>query len=302
MLGVLTLVFVIVRAVPGDPALSILGDQAPPEDLARLRDSMGLNKPLWNQYADYAGQVLDGTLGRPFSHVRGNLTVAQLVARVFPYTLELALSAVLIAMLIAFPLGILSARRKDGPLDHIALIATLLGVAMPGFWLGPLLIHLVCVKMGLLPDPAAGVTGLPSLVLPAFVLGLALSGKLTRMVRSSMLDVLQEKYVVAARARGLSERRIIVRHVFRNALIPVVTVLGLQFAALLSGAIVTEKVFARPGIGTLLLEGIAQRDYAIVQGTALVIGAIYVMVNLVVDLLYAVIDPRIAAAKRGGQS
>lgn len=301
LVGVLTLVFAVLRAVPGDPALSILGDQAPPEDLARLREAMGLNQPLWVQYTDYVGQVFDGTLGRPFSHVRGDSSVSQLIGGVFPYTLELALAAVFIAMLIAFPLGVWSARRKGSLTDNLALMATLVGVAMPGFWLGPLLIHLTCVNLGWLPDPAAGVTGLGSLVLPAFVLGLALSAKLTRMVRSSMLDVMQEPYVLAARARGISERRIIVRHVFKNALIPVVTVLGLQFAALLSGAIVTEKVFARPGIGTLLLEGIAQRDYAIVQGTALVIGSIYVAVNLVVDMLYTVIDPRIAAARFGGK-
>jgi ABC-type dipeptide/oligopeptide/nickel transport system permease component len=302
LLGVLTLVFAVVRAVPGDPALAILGEQAPPEELARLRAEMGLELPLHEQYTRYLGQVLDGTLGKPWSRAHRQLNVADLIGEVLPYTFELALAAVLVAMLIALPLGLLAALRRNRPTDHLALIITLVGIAMPGFWLGPLLIHLLCVRVGLFPDPAAGVQGLPSLVLPAFVLGLALSAKLTRMVRSSVLDVLEQPYVLAARARGIPEGRIILRHVLRNALIPVTTVIGLQFAALLSGAIITEKVFARPGLGMLLLEGIAQRDYAIVQGTALFIGIIYVGVNLVVDLLYVVIDPRIAHTfARGGR-
>ena len=292
--GVLVLVFIVVRAVPGDPALSILGEQAPPEELARLRTKMGLERPLWDQFKVYAGEVFDGSLGRPYSRQRQGVTVAQLIGEVLPYTLELALSAILIAILIALPLGIKAALRRNQTADHLALMITLLGIAMPGFWLGPLLIHLLSVRVRIFPDPGAGVQGLMSLVLPAFVLGLALSAKLTRMVRSSVLDVLEQPYVMAARARGIPRVRLLLRHVLRNALIPVTTVLGLQLAALLSGAIVTEKVFARPGLGMLLLEGIAQRDYAIVQGTALFIGFVYVGINLAVDLLYMVIDPRIA--------
>jgi len=302
LLGVLLLVFSVVRAVPGDPAISILGEQAPPEELALLREEMGLDRPLPEQFATYAARVLDGSLGRPFSHVRRDLTVSQLIADVLPYTFELALTAVLLAALIALPLGLYSALRRNRPADNVALAITLIGIAMPGFWLGPLLIHLFCVKLGMFPDPGMGVQGLSSLVLPAFVLGLALSAKLTRMVRSSVLDVLEQPYVLAARSRGVPRRRIMLRHVLRNALIPVATVVGLQFAALLSGAIVTEKVFARPGLGTLLLEGIASRDYAIVQGTALFIGCVYVLVNLLVDVLYLLIDPRIAhGAAKGGR-
>jgi peptide/nickel transport system permease protein len=302
LLGVLTLVFVVVRAVPGDPAVSILGEQAPPEELARLRGDMGLDRPLPEQFGRYLGNVLNGTLGTPYSRARQGTTVGDLVWEVVPYTLELALSAVLVAIFLALPLGLLAALHRNRASDHAALAITLVGIAMPGFWLGPLLIHFISIRLGWLPDPAAGVQGLPSLVLPAFVLGLALSAKLTRMVRTSVLDVLEQPYVMAARARGLPRHRIIVGHVLRNALIPVATVLGLQFAALLSGAIIAEKVFARPGIGTLLLEGIAQRDYAIVQGTALFIGAVYVLVNFVVDLLYMVIDPRIAHSfARGGR-
>jgi len=263
---------------------------------------MGLDRPLQEQYAQYLGHVLDGSLGTPYSRARQGTTVGDLVRDVLPYTLELALSAVLVAIFLALPLGLLAALRRNRASDHVALVITLVGIAMPGFWLGPLLIHFVSIRLGWLPDPAAGVQGLPSLVLPAFVLGLALSAKLTRMVRTSVLDVLEQPYVMAARARGLPRRRVIVRHVLRNALIPVATVLGLQIAALLSGAIIAEKVFARPGIGTLLLEGIAQRDYAIVQGTALFIGGVYVLVNFVVDMLYMAIDPRIAHSfARGGR-
>ena len=291
--GVVLLVFAVVRAVPGDPALAILGEQARPEDLARLREQMGLTRPLVEQFTGYLTQILDGSLGRPFSRGGPEQTVSGLLLEVLPYTVELALSAVLIACLLALPLGVLSALRRDRPADRLVLVGTLLGVAMPGFWLGPLLIHLFCVRLGWLPDPGAGVRGVPSLVLPALVLGLALSAKLARMTRSSVLDVLQQPYVTAAYSRGISGASVLVRHVLRNALVPIVTVLGMQFAALLAGAIVTEKVFARPGVGTLLLDGIAARDYAVIQGTALHIGAAYVGVNLVFDLLYGVVDPRI---------
>lgn len=300
LLGVLTLVFLVVRAVPGDPAVSILGEQAPPEELARLRSEMGLDRPLWQQFLSYLGSVLDGTLGRPWSRVRANLTVASLIREALPFTVELALSAVVVALFIALPAGLYSALHRGRLGDNLALAGTLIGIAMPGFWLGPLLIHLLCVRLNILPDPATGVQGISSLLLPAFVLGLALSARLTRMVRSSVLDVLQRPYVLAARARGIPERRVLVHHVLRNALIPVVTVLGLQFAALLSGAIVTEKVFARPGLGTLLLDGIASRDYAIVQGTTLFIGFMYVLVNLLVDVIYRLIDPRLAHARGKG--
>jgi len=293
LLGVLVLVFLVVRLVPGDPAVSILGEQAPEEELARLRVEMGLDLPLATQFGRYLSSVLDGSLGHAMSRAYQGATVSNLIADVFPFTMELALIAILVAAFIALPLGVWSALRRNGVVDRLALAGTLLGVAMPGFWLGPLLIYLFCVYLRVLPDPASGVLGAASLVLPCTVLGLALSAKLTRMVRSSVLDTLQRPFVRAAWARGIPNGRVVVRHVLRNALIPVVTVLGLQLAALLSGAIITEKVFARPGIGTLLLEGIALRDYAIVQGTAIFIGLLYVLINLAVDLLYVLVDPQI---------
>ena len=291
--GVLVTVFVVARAVPGDPAVNLLGEQAGEEELAALRGRLGLDRPVGDQFRAYLGDIFDGSLGHSFQD--GGPVVA-VIARVLPFTVELALAGVLVACIIAFPLGILAALRKDTALDSGALILAMVGIAVPNFWLGPLLIYLVCVRLGWLPDPGAGVLGLPSLVLPALVLGTALAGKLTRMIRSSLLDVIHAEYVTAARARGLPERRVFVHHILRNSLVPVVTVLGLQLAALLTGAIVTEKVFARPGLGTLLLDAIQARDYPVVQGCVIVVAAIYVGVNWAVDGVYLLLDPRGAAA------
>ena len=291
--GVLVTVFVVARAVPGDPAVNLLGEQAGEEELAALRGRLGLDRPVGDQFRAYLGDIFDGSLGHSFQDGGPVVTV---IARVLPFTVELALAGVLVACIIAFPLGILAALRKDTALDSGALILAMVGIAVPNFWLGPLLIYLVCVRLGWLPDPGAGVLGLPSLVLPALVLGTALAGKLTRMIRSSLLDVIHAEYVTAARARGLPERRVFVHHILRNSLVPVVTVLGLQLAALLTGAIVTEKVFARPGLGTLLLDAIQARDYPVVQGCVIVVAAIYVGVNWAVDGVYLLLDPRGAAA------
>ncbi len=191
------------------------------------------------------------------------------------------------------PLGLLSAVRQYSLVDNGAMVLALVGVALPHFWLGPMLIWLLSVQLGWLPNPAEGLTGLSSLILPAVVLGSALAAKLTRMVRSSVLDVLRAPYITTARAKGVRESVVVVRHILRNALIPIVTVMGMQFAALLAGTIVTEKVFARPGLGTLLLEAISKRNYDLVQGTVIVIAASYIVVNIIVDLLYVAIDPRI---------
>lgn len=291
--GVLMMVFVVARAVPGDPAVNLLGEQATEQELAALRTRLGLDLPVGEQFRAYLGDVFDGSLGTSFQSGR---TVMEAIGRVLPFTVELALAGVLVACLIAFPLGIVAALRKDSALDNGALVLAMVGIAVPNFWLGPLLIHLICVRLGWLPDPGAGVLGLPSLILPALVLGTALAGKLTRMIRSSLLDVVHAEYVTAARARGLPEARVFVHHVLRNSMVPVVTVLGLQLAALLTGAIVTEKVFARPGLGTLLLDAIQARDYPVVQGCVIVVAAIYVGVNWAVDGVYLLLDPRGAAA------
>jgi len=296
-IGALTLVFLVLRITPGDPADNILGDEASTAAKESFRDSLHLNDPLYVQYGHFWKDVFDGTLGTPFSVSDQDQTVSDVIGQVLPATIELALAAMLIAVLIAMPLGVMAALRQRRLLDHISMVAALIGVAMPVFWLGPMLLYLLSVQLPILPDPGDPLDGPLPLLLPALVLGAALSGKLTRMVRAAVLDVLREEYTVTARAKGLPESRVIVGHVLRNALIPVLTVMGLQLAALLGGAIVTEKVFARPGVGTLLLDAIVRRDYAIVQGCVLVVTMGYVLVNLAVDLLYMWVDPRLKGPK-----
>lgn len=297
VLGVVTVVFLALRVTPGDPAENILGENATPEDKQAFREQLCLDRPILEQYgACFLVHLVDGTLGWSYEHRERPVPVSRIIADRFPATLELAAAGLLIATFLAIPLGLLTALRQYGPLDHGVMLLALLGIAIPHFWLGPMLIWVFSVRLAWLPNPGDDLQGLPSLVLPAAVLGTALAAKLTRMVRSSVLDVLRAPYTTTARAKGLTERRVLVMHVLRNALLPVVTVMGMQFAALLGGTIVTEKVFARPGIGTLLLEAIAKRNYAVVQGTVIVIATGYVVVNIVVDVLYVLIDPRIRVA------
>jgi peptide/nickel transport system permease protein len=289
--GVVTLVFLIIRAVPGDPVASILGEQALEVDKQALRDCLNLDDPLTEQYALFWGDVADGTLGE-LCDERGVTVTDKLKENILP-TAKLALASLLIAMLIAFPLGIAAALRPYSWVDNTSAVLALLGISIPNFWLGPMLLILFSLTLQALPNPGSEVTGLSTLVLPAITLGTALSAKLTRMTRSSMLEVLNLDYVRTAKAKGVPRWRVVVKHAFRNALIPIVTILGLQFGALLTGAIIVEKVFARPGIGTLLLEGIEARNYMIVQGTVIFIAVSYVVVNLITDLLYGMVDPRI---------
>lgn len=291
ILGVVTLVFVAIRAVPGDPIASILGEQALEVDKEAMRQCLGLDKPLWTQYFELWGTVFNGTLGE-LCDERGVTVMDKLVHTIGP-TMELAGASLLIAILIAFPLGILAAVRPYSFWDNSSAVVALLGISIPNFWLGPMLLILFSLSLQALPNPGSGVLGLSALILPAFTLGSGMSGKLMRMVRSSMLEVLNQDFVRTARAKGLPRHVVIVKHAFRNALVPVVTVLGLQFGALLSGAIIVEKVFARPGVGTLLLDGIEARNYVIVQGCVLFISMAYVVVNFLTDLLYGVVDPRI---------
>lgn len=288
-----SLVFFALRVTPGDPADNILGDEAPESAKQAFRERLLLDQPLHIQYGMFWKDILTGTLGESYGVSDRKETVAQVIGDVLPATIELAMSAMLVAMLIAFPLGVAAALQQGRPLDHLSMIGALIGVAMPVFWSGPMLLFFFAVWLQVLPDPGAPLRGPLPLLLPALVLGAALAAKLTRMVRASVLDVLREDYTVTARAKGLSEWSVIGKHVLRNAMIPVLTVMGLQLAALLSGAIVTEKVFARPGIGTLLLEAIVKRDYAVIQGCVLVVTIGYVLVNLVVDLAYIAADPRV---------
>jgi peptide/nickel transport system permease protein len=291
IVGVVTLVFGVLRLVPGDPVESILGEEALELDKLALRQCLHLDQPLPAQYALFWRSVADGTLGE-LCDERGATVMGKLVENL-PATAELALAAMIVAVLIAFPLGIAAALRPRTWIDHTSSLVALAGISIPNFWLGPMLLILFSITLRALPDPGSGVTGLTALVLPAITLGSGLSAKLMRLLRSSLLEALSQDYIRTARAKGASTRRVIWRHAMRNALIPVTTVLGLQLGALLTGALIVEKVFARPGIGSLLLGAIEQRNYMIVQGCVLFIAAAYVLVNLITDLLYGLIDPRI---------
>lgn len=291
-IGAATLVFSALRMAPGDPVEAILGEQAPEAARQKLTEALCLDAPWIVQYNDcFWDTVLDGSLGLTFDVQRE--PVIDRLAEHIPATVELALAGLAVAVILAFPLGLVAALKRATWIDHGATAFALVGVAVPTFWLGPMLLLAFTVGVDWLPNPGQTDRPLAALLLPAITLGTALSAKLTRMIRSSVLEVLHEPFVITARAKGLTELRLLTRHVLRNALIPVITVLGLQFGALLTGAIITEKVFARPGVGTLLLDAIQQRNYPLVQGTVLVIATTYVLVNLVTDLLYALADPRV---------
>jgi peptide/nickel transport system permease protein len=286
--GVATLVFALIHLVPGDPAQAMLGDAAPQAEVLKLRHSLGLDQPLLTQYRTYLTGILRGDLGTSF---RYNSPVTTQIRDRFPNTATLAVAAMLFAMLFAIPLGILAAVFRGTLVDHVAMTIALAGISMPNFWLGPLLAILFAVRLGWLP--VSGMGGLSHLILPAVTLGAALSAILARMTRASVLEELRELYVLAARARGLSGARAVVRHAFRNSLIPIVTIIGLQFGAVLTGTIITETIFAWPGIGRLLIQAISFRDYPLVQGCILFISITYVAMNLLTDLSYGLLDPRI---------
>jgi len=288
LLGVATLVFALIHLVPGDPAQAMLGDGASQEEIIKLRQSLGLDRPLLSQYKSFLSGVARGDLGRSF---RNNAPVTAQIRERFPNTAMLALAAMLFAMLFAIPLGIVAAVYKGRVVDHAAMTLALVGISMPNFWLGPLLAILFSVQLGWLP--VSGTGSLAHLVLPAVTLGAALSAILARMTRASVLEELRELYVLAARARGLSGSRAVLRHAFRNSLIPIVTIIGLQFGAVLTGTIITETIFAWPGVGRLLIQAINFRDYPLIQGCILFISVTYVAMNLLTDLTYGYLDPRI---------
>ena len=288
LLGVATLVFLLIHLVPGDPARAMLGDAASQEEIDRLRDALGLNEPLLVQYKSFLTGLVQGDLGSSLRY--GSPVTQEIRGRLFR-TFQLAFAAMFVAMLIAIPLGILAAVFRGTAIDHAAMTLALVGISMPNFWLGPLLAILFAVYLGWLP--VAGTGSLAHLVLPAVTLGAALAAILARMTRASLLEELRELYVLAARARGLSRGRAVVRHAFRNSLIPVVTIIGLQFGAVLTGTIITETIFAWPGVGRLLIQAINFRDYPLVQGCILFISFTYVMMNLLTDLTYGFLDPRI---------
>ncbi len=288
LLGVATLVFALIHLIPGDPAQAMLGEEASEEDVQALRVRLGLDQPLLQQYGGFLRGAVRGDLGRS---LRTDEPVTQAILDRLPATLELAAAAMIVSIGVALPLGIIAAVGRGTFVDHAATTLALTGVSIPNFWLGPLLALVFAVELGWLPVSGRGTVG--HLILPAISLGAALAAILARMTRASLLEELREPYVQAARARGVSRTRAVLRHAFRNSLIPVVTLIGLQFGAVLTGAVITETIFAWPGIGRLLIQSIGFRDYPLVQGCILFIAVTYVGMNLLTDLVYGVLDPRI---------
>lgn len=288
LLGVTFVMFLIALITPGDPAVILLGERATPEELATVRQQLGLNDPWYVQYYNYVSGAVRGDLGQSY---RSRTPVFdELMAR-FPNTVQLTLAAMAIAIAIGLPLGVLSAVKQNSLIDRFAIIFAMLGSSMPVFWIGLVLILVFSLRLQVLP--ASGKGGLEHLILPATALGLGASALIARITRSSMLEVLRNDYIRTARAKGLRERPVILGHGLRNALIPVVTVVGLQFGALLGGAVLTETVFAWPGIGRHIVQAIGQRDYPTVRGGVLLVATTFVIINILLDVLYAYLDPRI---------
>jgi ABC-type dipeptide/oligopeptide/nickel transport system permease component len=306
---VVSLVTILIELVPGDPAVAVLGEQATPEQFEQFRQKHGLDRPpfffsfprdtsgarhfQWhgsdNRYTDYWSGILRGDMGLSF---RNDTPVRSLILERYPATIELALIALLIAVVIAIPLGVLAGKNRGTWIDNVASVIALVGISLPSFVIGPMLVYLFAVKLGWLAP--SGRFDWSDIILPSFTLGAALSAILTRMVRSSVIEELGEDYVRTARAKGLSETKVVYKHVLKNGLIPVVTILGLQLGVLLAGAIITEKIFGWPGLGLLLVEdGIAKRDYRVVQGCVLVISMTYIVANTLTDVVYRWLDPRI---------
>ncbi len=288
MWAVVTLVFLLIHIVPGDPVRQLVGENATEEQYQAVKAELGLDKPLLTQYGDYWKGLFRGDWGtNPITKE----PVLKRIASRYPATIKLAIAAMIIAISISIPLGVTAATHRGSAIDSASTFFALLGISLPGFALGPLFMLVFAVELGLTPVSGAGSLG--HIILPALTMGAAMSAILTRIVRSSVLEELGEDYVRTARAKGLPERVVIYKHVLKNGLIPVVTVIGLQFGVLLAGAIITERVFSWPGVGSLLIDSINERDYKLTQGCILVIAATYVVVNTATDILYRFLDPRI---------
>lgn len=285
---VVTLVFALLHLVPGDPVAQMLGEGASVSEVERMRRELGLDRPIVQQYGTYMQSLVRGDLGTSY---RNQEPVVSSILKRYPATIELALASLAFSIAIAMPLGIVASVRRGRLADRAIGFVSLLGVSLPNFALGPLLILLFSLQLGLLP--VSGREGWSHLILPAITLGGALAAITTRMVRSSMLEEIQQDYVRTARAKGLSEGFVLVRHALRNGLIPILTVLGLQMGTLLAGAIITETIFSWPGLGRLTVQAINARDYPLVQGCILTISLSYILINLITDVLYSVVDPRI---------
>jgi ABC-type dipeptide/oligopeptide/nickel transport system permease component len=291
VIGVSLAVFALRHAVPGDPVDAMLGEQATETDRDALRACLDLDKGIGGQLLSFGRDIFSGSLG--ISCIDRRTTVASLIANVYPRTLELAVAAVGLALLVALPLGIFASLRPGSWLDGLVMALSLAGIAVPAMWLGPMLLAVFYVRLGWLPGPADPPSAAGALILPAVTLASHLAAMLARMTRAALLDVAGDDFIRTARSKGLSRGAVLRRHALPNALLPVVTVAGIQLGALLAGAIITEKIFARPGLGTLLLDAISLRDWKVVQGVVLVVAISYVLVNVLVDLVYATLDPRV---------
>ncbi len=295
LLAVVSLVFFVIRIVPGDPAQAILGDFASTQALQSLREQMGLDRPLWIQYLSFLWNTLRGDLGKSLLN---NAPVTEQVLAVMPYTIDLTIGGVLVGVILGLPTGILTALRRNSWLDYLGRTISLTGLSVPSFYLGILLLILFSLKLDWFPMIGGGEldqwgSRLHHLVLPSLSLGLVMAAYITRVTRSSVLEVLNEDYVRTARAKGLSEQIVVYKHALRNALIPIVTVIGIYIGVLLGGAVLVEVIFTRPGLGKILVGAMKQRDYTTLQSTVLIFAGIVILVNLLVDLLYGFLDPRI---------
>ena len=301
ILGVTFIVFFILNLSPGDPAAMILGEQATAEALEMKREELGLNDPLLVRYFNYMKDLLRGDMGVSY---RNSISVWDQVIDRFPNTVVLAIAGILVALLIGIPLGILSAKKQNTVIDNISMVLSLIGVSMPNFWFGLLVVMLFALKLGWLPSQGMGegfVPLLQSLVLPALTLGTGSAGTIARMTRSSMLEVIRQDYISPARSKGVDERTVTYQHMLRNALIPIITAVGLQFGTLLGGAMLTETVFSWPGLGRLMVENIKSKDIPMVLGCVVFLATMFTIVNLVVDIIYAFVDPRIKSLYKKGR-
>jgi peptide/nickel transport system permease protein len=292
LFGALTLVFFLIHLVPGDPIEVMLGETASAADKEELRRSLALDQPLMTQYHNFLTGLLRGDLGRSLYE---QSSVTDLIGARLPATIDLTLCAMAMAVIISFPLATLAAIKKGSGIDRGALLFSLLGLSLPNFWLGPLLMIIFSIQLGW--TPVSGRGGLDHLVLPSLTLGMGMAAILTRILRASLLQVSSEDYVRSARAKGLSEIKVWLKHTLRNALLSVITIMSLQFGSLLAGSIITETVFSWPGIGRLTVQAIQSRDYPLVQGCVLVIATSYLLVNLLTDIFYQLVDPRITYGK-----
>lgn len=295
LLGASAIVFFLIYLVPGSPEAVLGGPDASAEDLAAIRERLQLDRPVYVQYVSYLGNVIQGDLGQSYYYKR---SVTSLMVDALPATFELAVVAFCLSLVIAIPLGVFAAVKRNSWLDHISMTISVIGVSIPVFWLAIMLIYLFAVKLNWLPASGRGGPlwtwdGLSHILLPAISLSAMTMASVSRLTRSSMLEILHDDYIRTARAKGLGERAVLLSHALRSALIPVITIIGLQIAGLLSGSFITEIVFAWPGIGRLSVDAMFRRDYPLVQGTLLLVVVIFILVNLLVDILYSLIDPRI---------